>query len=381
MNIFRKKPSVKKDADKRDFLKEIEEKNEEFRLTSVKRQTEKFQETFSVMQNNFTIGEIDNKKQIKCMLRFIKTTHHIFLHKEYFDIGGPKIFENLNEAHKQINFRFLRFQNELYGIEKHKENDFLDVLNHDDSIKIKNSIFQVIVILSYGMADIKRFNAVVKNKDSATALAEKILKHAKDIYLYSNEIRDVIVKNLQEITDKEKIAKLKNSSEFFKNKSRKYRWNAVYLMLGAIGIAGLAVLSLLPIAENFFRKNHYSQPSSYVEINNSVFYVNVVLETLLSGRLLLSAILLTGFFYCLRFYAANQHNAIICEQRANTLESFEALYKNVEEDKERLLVVEKVLQSATEHLPTGFSKQQSDSGGIDPSSLLSLVSGSFTRKK
>ena len=68
--------------------------------------------------------------------------------------------------------------------------------------------------------------------------------------------------------------------------------------------------------------------------------------------------MLVGLFACIRFYAASNHNAIVCDQRANTLKSYKALRDAAGTMmKERLLVLQKVLNSATDHQPTGFSKQ------------------------
>ena len=360
-------------------IKQIKKDVEKFRFMSKEEQRENFQETFSLMQNNFIKGGIDNKKCIKHVVHFLKITHTSFLSKEKEQ--KEEVASDVAAIQKKINEAFHNFKNQLLGIEKSKENEFLNFLDHEKSVEIKESIFRTINILSKCIKTVDELNPSTQDSFSF------ILVDDKKIENYKKEIDDeikktgkIIVDSLREMKKKENVEKLKISSKVFRSKAYQYRWAAGLLLIGSVSVILLAAAW---VYFGFFKDEDFFQKISYIQMNKSGLYVYFILNTLLSGKLLFSVIALTGIFYFMRFFSASLHNAIICDQRANTLESFEALYENAgadnKKDTERYLVVEKVLNSATEHLPTGFSKQQSDSGGIASSQLLSLIRGSFTR--
>ena len=343
------------------YLKKIEGRILIFRVMDHNLQRKNFNTISYFIEDALTEGGFDNKVRIKYFMRFVKTIKTFFALPDLEPINR-KTFNNYSNLKGNID----NFVNELHGVEKIKEDIFLNTLSHEEQVVFNeclasfiNFLYVLVVRLEIGDEDSdKNF---FKNQ-------ENLLVHQKNI------MKEILDKALQKITEQEKINKLKIASKIFKDKAKQYRWNAIWFMCGSAVAAGLAVSLIIKKVFKFY----YIEQNSYIEVNNNALYVHMILDALLSGRLLLSIIALTGFLYCLRFYAANQHNAIICEQRANTLESFEALYENVGENKgkneEKYLVVQKVLQSATEHLPTGFSKLQSDSGGgVDLASLASLL--------
>ena len=352
----------------RDYLKEIEQRIEDFCFMNVEKQTEIFSNLSLSIRNDLAEGGLDSKVHIKYLMRLAK----IIKIATFF--RSSDIIKHIEQdpLYLPLLMCMQRFINELHGIEKIKEDDFLNVLNHEDKVSLNNTLMGSMGFFRVTMdrSSYGTFNYPQPNNFYTDAIEHFVRAE--------NSIKEIIGKALQKITEQEKVNKLKIASEVFKKKAREYRKNAKrFLMSAAMLIMGVFVFIFLKalLGYKIFEYNIISPQKS--DIDNNAFYIYFILEILFSGRLLFSIIALTGFLYCLRFYAASQHNAIICDQRANTLESFEALYENVEEDKERLLVVEKVLNSATEHLPTGFSKQQSDSGvgGIDLSKLLSLVKG------
>ena len=347
---------------KRDYLKEIEETIEAFRLMSERKQREHFRVSSRSVENNLVEGDFDNKVHIKYLMRFIKVIKTRIFFPKTDDVNYMKLISAYTSVHAEIG----RFINELYGIEKIKEDDFLNILNHEDRVNLT-------AILKSALVSFR----VTINRRSSFNEHKKFATSRKSVFaLQKDDIKKIINKTLQKIPEPGKIYKLKIFSEIFKRKAEEYRNNAKgFLMLAIM----LIVFAFVFAFAQGISKFDIELPQKY-NVDSNAFYIYLILESLFRGKLLFSVIALTGFFYCLRFYAASNHNAIICDQRANTLESFEALYENVEEDKERLLVVEKVVNSVTEHLPTGFSKQQSDSGvGGIVSSLLSLVGRSSGR--
>ena len=356
--VLRNVPGIKKN-----YLKIIEKIIEKFRLMSEEKQREHFATFSELMENNLAEGGFDSKIYIKYWMHFFKIVKiRIFLLENDTE-NLIKIRTAYFSAIRQIEM----FINELHGVEKIKENDFLNILNHEEKATLKFALITLARAFRTIMSKLNK-KELDSNEDK-----KYFIKIKKNLALSENKIKKIIGGALRKVAEQEKINKLKIASEIFKEKAKKYKNDSETFLKLAI------LLTLIIFVAMLYKDDMYLTPES--DVDGSAFYVYFILENLLSGRLLFPIIALTSFFYCLRFYAANNHNAIICDQRANTLESFEALYENVGKGKkgeeERLEVVKKVLNSATEHLPTGFSKLQSDSsgGGIDLSKLLSLFKG------
>ena len=203
------------------------------------------------------------------------------------------------------------------------------------------------------------------------------LNDARSIFTQINGIAE------EKLKLEQTVGSLGKKASIFTDKAKNYRSNAGYFLIGAASIIFLTVVFLTMILffgntfsswlPNFLEKdlmNYGKEFSVYTEKPSKSLYFYLTLKMLISGRVLMSILLIAGFFYCLRFYAANNHNAIICDQRANTLESVESLYA-ASEGENKKLILEKALDSATAHQPTGFSKQQSNN---DVQSVLSLLS-------
>ena len=175
-----------------------------------------------------------------------------------------------------------------------------------------------------------------------------------------------LAKGREREKDETTSANLEIQAEFFERRSTKYKRTALLFLVGAVVFIGLIAL---PQAYNLFCNSNFCKASSelkYIDLEQGDYlYFYVALKTLLSGRVLLSVALIAGLFACIRFYAASNHNAIVCDQRASTLKSYKALRDASKTDEERLLVLRKILDSATDHQATGFSKQgSSTSDGI-----------------
>ncbi len=345
------------------YIKKIKRKIEDFRIMNDEEQGKNFGNFSDFIKSNLVEGDFDNKIHIKYLMRFIKIIKtRIFLVK--------KNAAEVDAEHAELIFvcaqalvHIEKFINELHGVEKIKEDNFLNILSHEDQVKLNTVLTQSLI----------SFRVIINALNNPNLIFDKIsifFDEMKTTFnLETNNIKKIFGGGLKKITEQEKIDKLKKSSKIFRKKAVQYRRNSWLFLLGAaVPLVGIVVLA---IYSDFF--DYSIEFPEKTDIDSSTFYIYFISKILFSGRLLFAIMTLAGFFYCLRFYAASQHNAIICEQRANTLGFFDALYENVEEDKEKLLVVEKVLNSATEHLPTGFSKLQSDSGGgVDLSTLASL---------
>ena len=345
---------------KKNYLKEIEQTIELFRFMDEEEQKENFDWVSWSIEHDLVEGAFDNKVYIKYWMRFIKVIKtDIFLPDD-----NLKNFIKLISVYMPVCREIEQFISELRSVEEIKEDNFLSVLNHEDKINLNNIFKDALVSFRVTINELN--DGEIKFNEHKTIVA----KEKRKCILRKHGIEKIISGALRKMPEQEKISKLQASSKIFKEKAKKYKnESAMFLFFAGM----IAVVVLLVMLYKIFFGDNINLPERSGNVDSSAFYIYVILEILLGGRLLFSVIALAGFFYCLRFYAASNHNAIICDQRANTLESFEALYENVKVGKERLLVVEKVLNSATEHLPTGFSKLQSDSGGEGiVSSLASL---------
>ena len=342
----------------RDYIKEIEQAIEVFRLMNLEEQFKNFIPVSIFIENLLAEGGFDNKIQIKYFTRFVK----IIKTKIFTPRGEVAKHIELDSVYLKAMSQVRRFINELRGVERIKEDRFLNILNHENKVIFNSAL----------MSSVAFFRKIIDELNDQKFTLDKFENFATkigDIFMTKEDrIKEIIGEALKKIAEQDKINKLKIASDIFKNKAKKYRSNSRWFLTSAV-LLPLAFFSFI-FFQKFFEFDIFEYDIKFPQETNadsSAFYIYLILEILFRGRLLFSIIVLTGFFYCLRFYAASNHNAIICDQRANTLESFEALYENVGKGKkgeeEKLEVVKKVLNSATEHLPTGFSKQQSDSGG------------------
>ena len=202
------------------------------------------------------------------------------------------------------------------------------------------------------------------DKESAEALEVLIANAEKSLSFVINAA------NLR-AKEEEDAKGLESAAGFFEGKASNYKTNAVLFLVGSAVFLGLIISLSFVFLEDNKVFSELSKLSANQETSKS-FYFYLSLKMLFSSRMIMFVIFIAGFFSCLKFYAANNHNAIICDQRANTLKSFRTLHA-ASEEKNQKLVLRKILDSATAHQPTGFSKLQSDSGGANEVALLSKI--------
>ncbi len=292
-------------------------------------------------------------EQIKHKVNFLQSIKHQVLTrhsgmKEFYH-DASVMFNNLIESLNGIDIN--RISVELTGIEK------LSFLNRNNNL-------------------LEKF---IENLDLQRTKVGKIKEHAMDLENLIKDVKDFVLLTIGAVAEREKEGKLIGNLEeqagiFFK-KGGEYKTNSRLFLGGAGVFIGLVVLFQI---YNLFCKQ--GSELEYIDLEQGDYlYFYVALKTLLSTSTLLSIVILVGLLVCIRFYAANNHNAIICDQRANTLKSYKALRASAKTDEERRLILQKILDSATEHQETGFSKQESNDSGNAISKIASDLVRLFKR--
>ena len=199
---------------------------------------------------------------------------------------------------------------------------------------------------------------------------EEIRAEEFEIFLTNTKsaVAKVIGAVEERLKQEERVENLKDEVILFTKAARNYKINSWCFLGGASLLLIFLLFSLFTGDNKFFPE----KIMLFEQEPSKGFYLYLALKTLISDRILVSTIFVAGFFYCVRFYAASNHNVIICEQRANMLASFKALYI-VSNDDDKTIVLEKILDSITASYPTGFSKLQKDTSDNSTAALLSKI--------
>ncbi len=177
---------------------------------------------------------------------------------------------------------------------------------------------------------------------------EKIKQATEEFEIKSQEFKQKTQESLKELQTKTNLSIFADEAEIFKSAANRYFIRAVIFLLGA----GASFYSLYNIARYELYETHY------------------ILKEVTIGKTLLVFLLLTALGICMRGYFLNSHNEAHNRHRSNVLRSYKNIYENTDKE-DRKEVVTQTLSAAFQQLPTGFSKQQGESGAGGLGSLLS----------
>ncbi len=314
--------------------KEISVKLNAFHRMQSKNQVDFFSSIANLIEKGFIDGAIEDTEKLRWQIRFFKTTESDML-------------THISEKYKSSKKKFTVFVNQLRLIDRNKEKEFVQTLGDQEHATIKERFDSLFTIIQ------KSLSLVLKEQDAKEQHVANNKKLEEKIDEALSSMKTIIAQVLKKIDKKEKTDKLQNVfnklAENFVAEATKFKFNANVFLSVAFILLLLAMFGAL-----WFIYHPTPLPK------RAGFYAYVAIETLLSGKLFLSITIITSFVYCLRYYAINSHNSVICYQRANTLKSFKALYKNSEKGEEQKMALEKVLETATGHQTTGFAKEQND---------------------
>ncbi len=295
---------------------------------------------------NDKIKNFDDRKKINYQIKFICAFNHNILTAAS---GRVEIYATT----KNFLIRLIAF----FEVELHEKAIFYSKANKDELARTQSLIDTFLQLLQK--------NIKFKKNEAKETDAEKLEEH---INLTNTSIAQIIGAIKERLKEVETVGNLDAQAKNFTAASKKYKKNAVWFLVGAGGIFLLFVCAI------FVLTNYFSEvPLSEAKEAKEYIYFYIALKTIFSLRVLLSVSLLVILFASIRFYAANKHNAVVCDQRANTLKSYKALRNSATAGEERLLVLQKILDAATDHQPSGFSKEDKDGDSLIGKSLAELV--------
>ena len=238
------------------------------------------------------------------------------------------------------------------GIEKKIFSDFEKIIHNffqKNPIRLKNISEDVNIKKSSVEKNSEKAENLIKRLDEkqkrAEQATEKIeLKTQESLKNFEQKTQEYL-KDLQQQANLNIFA---NEAEIFEKTANDYRERGIFFLISA----GVSLFLLFSTAL-YLLETHYK------------------IDEISVGGTLLSILSLTALGICMRAYFVSSHNEAHNRHRSNVLRSYKNIYENTAET-ERKEVVTQTLSAAFQQLPTGFSKQQSDSGGVDLSSLVSL---------
>ncbi len=239
----------------------------------------------------------------------------------------------------------------------HERPNFYKEIDYDELSKIREKINFLLQLLEdnieYGRGNAEELQS---NTDRTKDVIEIIFRDVR------KRIRE---KEIRREKEQETVGDLNEQADFSEKNSKKYKYNARCFLAGTVII--VAVIACLP----YF---YFDATITEVEKAKEYIYFYIALKTIFSARTLLSVTLLVMLFASIRFYASSYHNAVVCDQRANTLRSYQSLRNAATTDTEKHLVLQKILDAATDHQPSGFTKEDKVGDSPIEKALATLIS-------
>ncbi len=237
---------------------------------------------------------------------------------------------NSNGIEKKISDDFGKFVN-IFFKRKSKE----EIVNSDKNIETEKISDRAQILIN--KIDIQQKNFTQTKKEIEQKTEEALGKFEQKTQGYLKELQEQANLNI-----------FANEAEIFDKTANDYRQRSNFFLISA----GVSLLFLFGTAL-FLLETHY------------------IITEITVGGTLLSILSLTALAICLRGYFVNSHNEAHNRHRSNVLRSYKNIYDNAAEPNKKEVVTQ-TLNAAFQQLPTGFSKQQSDSGSGDFSRLVSL---------
>ena len=140
---------------------------------------------------------------------------------------------------------------------------------------------------------------------------------------------------------------IQKEAENFNNTANSHRCRAILSIVGAFALAVLAFgwVVLTPIMGSSNGCEDFLCKFFNLNIRSFIFA---------------SGLFATMIYACLRSYFANSQNEVSNRQRFNAMNSYELLYSVADNKEDKNFIMQKAVECAYSHQPTGFVKQQKD---------------------
>ena len=261
----------------------------------------------------------------------------------------PTIFLNYKKGDKKnksdidrIVKAFGKIINMLNVVKVTRVEDFINRLSTAEQNNLYLYIEKIALTISLYQQNMPSFaNKDIKKIEKFLKLCnESLSKDLKSIQLVYKEYE----KNPNRLSFKKLLELRKN---IFSDTAQKFKYRGIiFLSLTILSMLILISWGVFLIYQNLI-------------INPIIDDVDIFAKySSIGGKLIVTATLFFILSACLRVYFALKHNETICQQRADTLASYEKIYDVAGDNKN--LVLEKVTEAVFTQLPTGFSKLQSN---------------------
>ena len=188
--------------------------------------------------------------------------------------------------------------------------------------------------------------------------SKKIISAKAALHIEKNfELRNIIESINLKISEKRKERIFEKHSIHFKRAEKKHEVVAHFFMGSTALLALLAILWVLNIHCNEWAWEWLKKSNSCTVDIKDIKSIHHLIY-LISERGVFVAILFTIIFACLRGYFANSHNKTLNNHRYNCLKTFQ-YFNEISPDP---YLTMKAVDSVFDHLPTGFTKLQSNKG-------------------
>ncbi len=169
------------------------------------------------------------------------------------------------------------------------------------------------------------------------------------------ESRKINIKTREIITE----GTIQKEASRFDATANKHRCRAMFAIFGAFVLSALAFVwvNLIPIMES---------PKNCVLITKSIThaipgeFLCKFFKPDIKSFIFSSGLFVTLIYSCLRSYFANSQNEVSNRQRFNALNSYELLYRVATHKEDKSFIIQKAVECAYSHQPTGFVKQPKD---------------------
>ena len=223
----------------------------------------------------------------------------------------------------------------------------------------KNNFFSIL----QGIAD--EIKQSVRDTKESEKAAEKLVEKAK------------VVEQAVEDLGTEKL--LDFESKYFKETADKHQIRCILFLIGAFVLGLLTIIWALGVKEIWGVKNFLiSQNIECSQYTQPDFYLCKL--AIFPKELLVGVVLVAGIYACLRAYFANAHSESISRHRFNSLQIY-SKGRNLIDDRDRDVFVQKATEAIFEQLPTGFTKYHKDDSNksSDINAQLALIAALTAR--
>lgn len=268
---------------------------------------------------------------------------------------------------------------------------FRDNINKfDDTIHKSEDLLKTTSLFSNTQAnvqveeeeDIKKIEAK-KREDNAKndffSILESIAADARKSASKAKVAEEKVKASKKAVEDLGTEQLLDFESKYFKQTAVKHQIRCILFLIGAFILGLLTIIWALGVKEIWGVKNFLiSQNIECSQYTQPDFYL-CKLSTF-PKELLVGGVLVAGIVACLRAYFANAHSESINRHRFNSLQIY-SRGRNLIDDRDKDVFVQKATEAIFEQLPTGFTKYHKDDSNksSDTNAQLALIAALTAR--